>query len=45
MERLLSGSVEDTEDEVVDRLPEGERDALLDRFRALVGDLPLKVAA
>ena len=45
MERLLSGSVDETEHDAMDRLPKREQDVLLDRYRALVGDLPLKLAA
>ena len=45
MEQLLSGSVDETEDDAVGRLPRGEQDVLLDRYRALVGDLPMGVSA
>ena len=45
MERLLSGSVDDTEDDAVNRLPKGEQGILLDRYRTLVGDLPMGVSA
>ena len=45
MERLLSGSIDETEDDAVNRLPKDEQDVLLDRYRAIVGDLPLKLAA
>ena len=45
MERLLSGSVDETEDDAVDRLPRGEQDVLLDRYQALVSDLPMRASA
>ena len=45
MERLLTGSVDETEDDAVDRLPEDEQVILLDRYRSLVVDLPVGVSA
>ena len=45
MERLLSGSVDEAEDDAVDRLPKDEQDVLLNRYRALVSDLPMRASA
>ena len=45
MERLLSGSAEDTEDDLLNCLPKREQDVLLDRYHVLVGDLPVDLAA
>lgn len=40
MERLLSSSVDETEDALVDRLTKGEQYVLMDRYRKLVSKLP-----
>jgi hypothetical protein len=46
MERLLSNSdCSETEDAMLDKLPERDKTALLDRYEIILNDLPVNFAA
>ena len=45
MERMLSGSSDEAEDDLMDCLSKLQQDVVLDRYRALVSDLPMAASA